>query len=85
VFEDREPSIFPHPLSAWWIPILLGLIFGTGFLLDILFSNDEGTAAAFVPPAFLLFWTVVLVLVPIQAFRLLMYFVNRAPPSPKSK
>lgn len=84
MFEDREPSIFPHPLSAWWIPILAGMIVGTGFIIDAFFPNDEGVTAAFIPPALLLSM-IVLVLLAIQAFRFIMYLVNRVPPLPKSR
>ena len=33
VFEDREPSIFPHPFSAWWIAVFLAIGYVPSFLL----------------------------------------------------
>jgi hypothetical protein len=79
VFEDREPSIFPHPLSAWWMVVIAGVFVVTGLAVDFFDPDNEGTLAAAifvigVPCLFLL-----AVMTPIQLFRLLLYFVNRVP------
>ncbi len=86
MFEDREPSVFPHPISAWWIPILLTLCWGALSLVDIFHIDARGEDG----------WTVAIgigvtlpctlgavISVPVQMFRLLFYFLNR--PIPVSK
>jgi len=86
MFEDREQSIFPHPVSAWWIPVLMAF----GWLPVIIAefvetgagsagSSEEAWVMAITLPCTLL--TALSVL--IQAFRLLLYFLNR--PKPVSK
>ena len=40
--EGREPSIFPHAMSAWWIPILLTFGWGAVFLVDIFHLDGPG-------------------------------------------
>ena len=84
MFEDREPSIFPHPVSAWWVPIVLVIGWGPLFVADLIypgagmgFGMGWGMAVAF--PCTIL----AAISVPIQALRLLMYFLNRPRPIPK--
>lgn len=86
MFEDREQSIFPHPISAWWIPVLLVFGWAPPFVADFI-ETGRGAGGFFemawgmgiTPPCTLLAALSVL----IQAFRLLMYFLNR--PKPLSK
>jgi hypothetical protein len=40
VFEDRGRSIFPHPASAWWIPILFGVGWGPSYVADLLYPGN---------------------------------------------
>jgi hypothetical protein len=84
MFEVRGPPIFPHAASAWWIPILLTFGWGPLYLMDV-FLKPENSGPVLV-------WFIVVALpctiaaalsVPAQAFRLLMYFLNR--PKPLSK
>jgi hypothetical protein len=87
MFEDREPSIFPHAASAWWIPILLALGWGPLYIADILYSQDGQVTEGFGMP-----WGMAVALpctlaaelsVLVQACRLFTYFINR--PKPISK
>lgn len=70
-----ERRIFPHAASALWIPALLAI--GWTPLLIIAFVTDsEGwTWLGFDIAIFNSFCAVLLI--PVQAFRLLMYFINR--------
>jgi hypothetical protein len=47
MFEDREPSIFPHPISAWWIPVLLLLGWGPLAISILLYPNNWSVAEGF--------------------------------------
>jgi len=47
MFENRERSIFPHPLSAWWAPILLSVGWGPLLVADWLYPNDWHVAEGF--------------------------------------
>ena len=84
MFEDRGPSIFPHPASAWWIPILLALGWGPLYLMDLFMSRENwGPAMAWgmavaVPCTFVAALSVL-----VQACRLFAYLINR--PKPISK
>jgi len=87
MFEDRGPSIFPHPLSAWWIPILLVIGWGPLYVADFIYRRNLGEGMGFgmgwgMGVAFP-FSILAALSVPIQAFRLLMYFINRPKPIPK--
>jgi hypothetical protein len=82
-----EAPVFPHPTSAWWIPILLALGWGPLSVADLFYPQDWKVAEGFG-----MGWgmggafpgtTLAALSVPIQAFRLLMYFLNR--PKPISK
>jgi hypothetical protein len=81
MFEDREPSIFPHALSAWWIPILAALGWGPLYITGILYPNDWKVAENFgmawgMAVAFpCTFAAAISVLV--QICRLFTYFINR--------
>jgi hypothetical protein len=85
MFEDRGPSIFPHPASAWWVPILLVVGWGPLFALDIIYPDPahipinagEGFAMPWGMGITLPCSVLVAVAIPVQAFRLLMYFLNR--------
>jgi hypothetical protein len=86
MFEDRGPSLFPHAMSAWWIPILLAVGCGAIFLVDI-FNLDapgaDGWTVA-IGNGIALPCTLAAVLsIPVQMFRLLMCFLNRPSPTPK--
>ena len=42
---EHGPSIFPHPASAWWVPILF--VFGPGlFLVLYIIYPDPGRDSA---------------------------------------
>jgi hypothetical protein len=87
MFEDRGQSIFPHFLSAWWIPILLVIGWGPLFVADFIYRRnpgeglgfEEGWGMAIALPFLLLAGLSVL----IQALRLITFFINR--PKPVSK
>jgi hypothetical protein len=81
MFEDREPSIFPHPASAWWVAILLAVGWGPLLISDILYPKKWEAAEGFGMP-----WGIAVALpctllaalsLPIQIFRLLIYLLNR--------
>jgi hypothetical protein len=87
MFNDREPSIFPHPASAWWVPVLLGVGWGPLFVADLLYPQNWKVAEGFgmgwgigiaLPCTVLSAVSVVA-----QAFRLIAYFRSR--PKPASK
>jgi hypothetical protein len=87
MFEDREPSIFPNPASAWWIPVLVAIGWGPLFMAGFFLNSNRSDAASFgmawgmaitFPCTFLAVKSV-----PVQMFRLLMYFVNRVKPISK--
>jgi len=81
MFEDREPWIFPHPASAWWVPVLLIAGWGPLFIADLLYPGDWKVGEGFGMPwgmAVALPCTVLAVIsVPVQAFRLFSYFWSR--------
>jgi hypothetical protein len=86
MFEDRGPSIFPHPLSAWWIPILL--VIGWGALsFDDLFHLDgpgeDGWIFAIGNLITLPCSVAAMLSILLQMFRLVMYFLNRPKPITK--
>jgi len=80
MFEDREPSIFPHPASALWIPVLLAVGWVPLLVADLVKSKDWAFGMAWgmgvaLPCSFL---TVVSAIV--QPFRLAAYFLSRPEP-----
>jgi len=84
--EGREPSIFPHAMSAWWIPILLTFGWGAVFLVDIFHLDgpgEDGWTLAMGIGVALPCTAAAALSIPIQIFRLLMHFLNR--PRPISK
>jgi len=91
MFEDRGPSIFPHPASAWWVPILIVLGPGLLLILDIIYP-DPAHASADLAEDFGMPWgagialpccALLMVAIHVQAFRLFRYFLNC--PKPISK
>jgi len=79
--DPKWQSIFPHPASAWWIPVLIAVGWGPIEFCDIF---GVGSAEEFGMP-----WGMGVALpctylaalsVPVQAFRLLMFFLNRPKP-----
>jgi hypothetical protein len=80
MFEDRGPAIFPHAVSAWWIPILSVVGWGSLLLVDIFHLDAPGedgwTMAIGFGVALPCTFAAVLS-VPVQMFRLLMYFLNK--------
>jgi hypothetical protein len=85
MFEDREPSIFPHPASAWWIPVLLAVGWAPLYLVDFIHNGE-------LRKGFAMLWGVgitipcselTVISVTIQAFRLLSYFWSRPEKPPK--
>jgi hypothetical protein len=78
MFEDLGPSIFPHGASAWWIPILLAIGCGPLFLSDLFdFGTAEGFAMPWVMGVTLPCTVAAMLSVPVQTFRLVMYFLNQ--------
>lgn len=80
MFEDREPSIFPHALSAWWIPILLVIGWGAPFSVDVFHLDgpgEDGWTLAMGNLVALPCTAGALLSIPVQIFRLLAYFLNR--------
>jgi hypothetical protein len=84
MFENREPSIFPHPASARWIPVLLVLGWAPLWLSDILgVGSAEGFAMPWGIGVTISGTALAVVSLPVQGFRLLMYFLNRSKPTPE--
>jgi hypothetical protein len=86
MLEEREPSIFPHPMSAWWIPILLTFGWGALFLVDIFHLDgpgEDGWTLAIGNGIAIPCTLAAVISIVVQVFRLLMYFINR--PKPVSK
>ena len=84
MFEDREGSIFPHPLSAWWVPILLVVGWVPLFVAYAVYCALHTDGWGFVD--FLARWEMFVTLpftalgatsTLVQAFRLVAYFLNR--------
>jgi hypothetical protein len=83
MLEDRGPSIFPHAMSAWWIPILLMTGWGALFLIDVFHLDrpgEDGWTLAIGTGVTLPCTVAVMLSIPVQIFRLLMYFINRPKP-----
>lgn len=87
MFGDRGPSIFPHPVSAWWIPILLGLGWCPLLVADVFahdnFNAGEGFAMPWGMGVALPCSVLAALSVCVQAFRFLMYVLNRPKPMAK--
>jgi hypothetical protein len=86
MLEDRGPSIFPHAVSAWWIPILVAVSWGALCLVDIFHLDapgEDGWTLAIGSGVTLPCTVAAVFSIPVQVFRLLMYFLNR--PTPDSK
>jgi hypothetical protein len=86
MFEDRGPSIFPRAASAWWIPILLVIGWGSLSLVDIFHldaAGEDGWTLAIGNATWLPCNSAVVLSIPVQMFRLLMHFLNRPRPNPK--
>ena len=88
MFRDREPSIFPHPASAWWVPVLLAVGWGPLLVADLLYPQSWQAGEGFGMPwgmAVALPCTALCALsAVVQAVRLLTYFLNRPKPLSKS-
>jgi hypothetical protein len=85
MFEDRHHSIFPHPASAWWIPILLAVGWIPLYIADFLtkpgdWATGENFGMAWGMGIALPFSALAVLSVLVQAFRFLMYFLNRPKP-----
>ena len=87
MFEDRDPSIFPHPASAWWIPVLLIVGWLPLYLADFLYSHNwkvgEGFGMAWGMAVALPCTALAAISIPVQAFRLFVYFWSRPKQPPK--
>jgi hypothetical protein len=80
MLEDRGPSIFPHAASAWWIPILLLVAWGSLLSVDIFHLDgpgEDGWTFAMGNLVALPCTVGALLSVLVQIFRLLIYSLNR--------
>jgi hypothetical protein len=68
-------SVFPHPASAWWIPVLIVVGWVPPFILELF--GESRWILAWIVSITLPCTILAVVSVPIQAFRVLMYFINR--------
>jgi hypothetical protein len=89
MFQDREPSIFPHPASAWWVPVLLAVgwlplsipdLFRDPYAVKNGITKGMGFAMAWGMGVAFPCSCLAAVSSIIQIFRFLMYLLNRAKP-----